>query len=313
MKRHQPDEPDVAQALPGAVGTKILRLCLFDAEDAARDARTRRLVLSDELLQMQMLFRKEDWHSSVNPSYMASQKWQVDLRPTIVEFLIEACACFRYDTETASMAMSYFDRYLSAHSIDAKLLQPLSAASLLIAVKYNENWDMSAQVAELADRFGCDAAAILNFEKALLRHLNWSVGALTAPAVIHQLVSLSPRNQQRLKRYSELFSDLLLCETSGLSFSPVISAVASVSYAAKTLLLCDRWLVEVLALLSLEARQQVGVAVECINRLYKPLSDRYKQIAPFASPKASRKSDLVVSPCCVVTNPYTFSPIEPAP
>mmetsp|Transcript_2283 Transcript_2283/g.5344 ORF Transcript_2283/g.5344 Transcript_2283/m.5344 type:complete len:337 (-) Transcript_2283:26-1036(-) len=262
----------------------------------------------EQLEDLRVLFAMQKWHGNIDPRYMDRQSWKVDRRPMVVEFMLDVAATFHYDNETVATAVSMFDRYLSLNVVEDRLLRPLAAASLFSSGKFNETWDDSQPLSIFADRFGCTEASIIEFELKVLNIVGWTASAVTAVSILRSLLAMSPRNKLRLERYGSMFVDMLMCDSKALKFSPTTCALAAVRASSNVLHLNTEWLDKTSPLLSKQEIQDVEEARALIMSLYSDMRSSY---AGSSKPATEIPHDSCVSPCCVVTDAYSFEPIHP--
>lgn len=167
-------------------------------------------------------------------------RWE--MRPYIVDFLIELHLFFKLSQETLFLACFIADKYCSRRIVYRRHYQLLVATSLWIAAKYHEKKTRVPTLKEL--RLLChqiyDSSMILQMEKHILTTLEWCVGnSVSAFDMVQCLLSTSseqtiPENPQ-LIGLSHFLCDLTLYRRDFMSHSSSTKAITAVLLASQIL------------------------------------------------------------------------------
>jgi hypothetical protein len=109
---------------------------------------------------------------------------QWEMRPCLVDFLIEVHLQFRLRPETLYLAMNIVDRYVSRRVVYKKHYQLVGCSALWIAAKFEDAKDRVPTVQDLHTmcRGTYDESAFIQMEGHVLATIQWTVGHPTAEA-----------------------------------------------------------------------------------------------------------------------------------
>ena len=123
-------------------------------------------------------------------------------RERICEWLYNVVDHFNYRREIVSIALNFFDRYLSNCEKDcigvdkSKLFQLLAVSALHIALKMHEsNVDHLPTLVKLSRDF-FTARHIVSMERSILKSLSWRLSPPTPLAFLHHFLLLMPKEDQ---------------------------------------------------------------------------------------------------------------------
>jgi len=155
---------------------------------------------------------------------------QVCHRESVVQFINEVCEDFGLMTQTAGLAVSYFDRFLSKterQGLDKHRVQLLAITCTLIAAKFSEikmpSLDDLCEVAH--DKYS--KAQLKEMELETLRVLHWELHAVTPHAALEQLAIIMNHTEDQSKTFlehAEFFIDMSYYVYQILKFPPLVVA-----------------------------------------------------------------------------------------
>jgi len=154
-------------------------------------------------------------------------------RESVVQFINEVCEDFGLMTQTAGLAVSYFDRFLSKteqRGLDKHRVQLLAITCTLIAAKFSEikmpSLDDLCEVAH--DKY--TKAQLKEMELEALRVLQWELHAVTPHAALEQLAIVMNHTADESKpflEHAEFFIDMSYYEYQTLKFPPLVVAASA--------------------------------------------------------------------------------------
>jgi len=157
---------------------------------------------------------------------------QLRHRESVVQFINEVCEDFGLQTQTAGLAVSYFDRFLSntqsqGKGLDKHRVQLLAITVTLIAAKFSE-----IKTPSLDDL--CEVAhgkysktQLKEMEMEALRVLQWDLHAITPHAVLEQILICMDITEDLAKpflEHAEFFIDMSYYDHQTLVFPPLVIA-----------------------------------------------------------------------------------------
>ncbi|KAF9095530.1 hypothetical protein BGX23_000385 [Mortierella sp. AD031] len=152
-----------------------------------------------------------------------------DLRPLLVDFLIEIHNHFNLQPETLYLALNMMDRYLSKRVVYKKHYQLVGMTSLWISSKYEDSKEKLPSVSQLCKLCSntYDEAAFITMERHILKTLDYSLGHPTAEAFLKKDLEMSGQDDQVLKHVAQFLMELTMFQRCFLSFgSSTIAASA---------------------------------------------------------------------------------------
>lgn len=154
------------------------------------------------------------------------------MRPYLIDFLIEAHACFSLLPETLFLAVNLLDRYCSKRVVYKQHYQLVGCAALLIAAKYGDKKDRVPQIYEL-NNMCCglyDPGMFTQMEMHVLNTLEWIIGHPTVDFFTQLLVAIE-RDDTEVEHMAAYLSEIALYHRDFVSTKPTIMARASLALA----------------------------------------------------------------------------------
>lgn len=169
------------------------------------------------------------------PEYMDLQPeltW--DLRPLLVDFLIEIHNHFSLQPETLYLAMNMMDRYLSKRVVYKKHYQLVGMTSLWVASKYEDSKEKLPSVAQLCKLCSntYDESAFITMERYVLKTLEYSLGHPTAEAFLKKDLEMSKTDDKLIVRHvAQFLMEITLFQRCFLSFGSSTIATSALYLA----------------------------------------------------------------------------------
>lgn len=154
------------------------------------------------------------------------------MRPYLIDFLIEAHACFSLLPETLFLAVNLLDRYCSKRVVYKQHYQLVGCAALLIAAKYGDKKDRVPQIYEL-NNMCCglyDPGMFTQMEMHVLNTLDWTIGHPTVDFFAQLLVAIE-RDDTEVEHMAAYISEIALYHRDFVSTRPSIMARSSLALA----------------------------------------------------------------------------------
>ncbi|ORZ14393.1 cyclin-like protein [Lobosporangium transversale] len=185
------------------------------------------LEYKEEIFQYMKQMEKETMAVPEHMDLQPELTW--DLRPLLVDFLIEIHNHFSLQPESLYLAMNMMDRYLSKRVVYKKHYQLVGMTSLWISSKYEDSKERLPSVSQLCKLCSntYDEAAFITMERHILKTLDYSLGHPTAEAFLKKDLEMSGENDQRLQHVAQFLMELTMFQRCFLSFgSSTIAASA---------------------------------------------------------------------------------------
>ncbi|XP_024380949.1 cyclin-A1-4 [Physcomitrium patens] len=171
------------------------------------------------------------------------ESMQQDINPTmrgiLVDWLVEVAEEYKLFPDTLYLAVSFIDRYLSAHVVTRQRLQLLGVACMLIAAKYEEI--CTPQVEEfcnITDNTYC-REEVLEMEREVLNVLKFELTTPTTLTFLRRFTRAAQTSYKAptlsLEFLGSYLAELTLLEYEFLPFLPSMIAASSVYLAKITL------------------------------------------------------------------------------
>ncbi|QLQ78748.1 hypothetical protein HG537_0B00970 [Torulaspora globosa] len=181
--------------------------------------------------------------SVVNPVMIDNQpeiKWE--MRPYLIDFLIELHLIFKLSQETLFLACFIADKYCSRRIVYKRHYQLLVTTSLWIAAKYHENKIKVPTLKELYQLCyrSYDPAMILQMQRHILITLEWSVGnSVSTFDMVQCLMSISSHHtipqDSDFTGLSYFLADLTLYQRDFMLYSSSTKAITAILLASRIL------------------------------------------------------------------------------
>ncbi|KAF4507506.1 hypothetical protein G6O67_003997 [Ophiocordyceps sinensis] len=158
------------------------------------------------------------------------------MRPSLIDFLVEAHAAFALLPETLFLTVNLLDRYCSRRVVYKHHYQLVGCAALLIAAKYGDKKDLVPQTLELS-KMCCglyDACMFTQMEMHVLNTLEWTMGHPTVD-FFSQLLVAYERDDREVDCMASYLCEMALFHRDFVSTKPSILARASLAVARAVL------------------------------------------------------------------------------
>jgi DNA-binding transcriptional ArsR family regulator len=154
------------------------------------------------------------------------------MRPYLIDFLIEAHACFSLLPETLFLTVNLLDRYCSKRVVYKQHYQLVGCAALLIAAKYGDKKERVPQINEL-NNMCCglyDPGMFTQMEMHVLNTLDWTIGHPTVD-FFTQLLVATIGDGTEVEHMAAYISEIALYHRDFVSTKPSVMARASLALA----------------------------------------------------------------------------------
>ncbi|KAF9436540.1 hypothetical protein BGZ76_003628 [Entomortierella beljakovae] len=185
------------------------------------------LEYKEEIFQYMKQMEKETMAVPEHMDLQPELTW--DLRPLLVDFLIEIHNHFGLQPETLYLAMNMMDRYLSKRVVYKKHYQLVGMTSLWISSKYEDSKDKLPSVSQLCKMCSntYDEAAFITMERHILKTLDYGLGHPTAEAFLKKDLEMSGEEDPVVRHVAQFLMELTMFQRCFLSFgSSTIAAGA---------------------------------------------------------------------------------------
>ncbi|KAF9101841.1 hypothetical protein BGX27_011300 [Mortierella sp. AM989] len=185
------------------------------------------LEYKEEIFQYMKQMEKETMAVPEHMDLQPELTW--DLRPLLVDFLIEIHNHFNLQPETLYLAMNMMDRYLSKRVVYKKHYQLVGMTSLWISSKYEDSKEKLPSVSQLCKLCSntYDEAAFITMERHILKTLDYGLGHPTAEAFMKKDLEMSGEEDQVVRHVAQFLMELTMFQRCFLSFgSSTIAASA---------------------------------------------------------------------------------------
>lgn len=189
---------------------------------------------SDEYLEdiMQHLRHMEDETLADANLIDLQREIQWFMRPYLIDFLVEAHACFSLLPETLFLAVNLLDRYCSKRVVYKQHYQLVGCAALLISAKYGDKKERVPQIHEL-NNMCCglyDPGMFTQMEMHVLNTLDWTIGHPTVDFFMQLLVAIE-RDDTEVEHMSAYLCEIALYHRDFVSTKPSVMARSSLALA----------------------------------------------------------------------------------
>ncbi|KAF9199442.1 hypothetical protein BGZ49_010450, partial [Haplosporangium sp. Z 27] len=185
------------------------------------------LEYKEEIFQYMKQMEKETMAVPEHMDLQPELTW--DLRPLLVDFLIEIHSHFSLQPETLYLAMNMMDRYLSKRVVYKKHYQLVGMTSLWISSKYEDSKEKLPSVSQLCKLCSntYDEAAFITMERHILKTLEYGLGHPTAEAFLKKDLEMSGEDDPLLRNVAQFLMELTMFQRCFLSFgSSTVAASA---------------------------------------------------------------------------------------
>ncbi|PKS12733.1 hypothetical protein jhhlp_000941 [Lomentospora prolificans] len=225
---YEPDQP----ARPWLDAKETAKLLAWNRQELIGNELSR--LASDEYLEdiMQHLRQMEDETLADANLIDLQREIQWFMRPYLIDFLIEAHACFNLLPETLFLTVNLLDRYCSKRVVYKQHYQLVGCAALLIAAKYGDKKERVPQIHEL-NNMCCglyDPGMFTQMEMHVLNTLDWTIGHPTVDFFTQLLVAIE-RDDTEVEHMAAYISEIALYHRDFVSTKPSVMARSSLALA----------------------------------------------------------------------------------
>ncbi|KAF8938468.1 hypothetical protein BGZ58_000852 [Dissophora ornata] len=189
------------------------------------------LEYKEEIFQYMKQMEKETMAVPEHMDLQPELTW--DLRPLLVDFLIEIHNHFSLQPETLYLAMNMMDRYLSKRVVYKKHYQLVGMTSLWISSKYEDSKEKLPSVSQLCKLCSntYDEAAFITMERHILKTLDYGLGHPTAEAFMKKDLEMSGEGDQVVRHVAQFLMELTMFQRCFLSFGSSTIATSALFLA----------------------------------------------------------------------------------
>jgi hypothetical protein len=169
-----------------------------------------------------------------SPSCMDQQpeiRW--NMRPHLVDFLVELHFTFRLRPETLYLALNILDRYVSRRIVYVKHYQLVGCAALWIAAKFEDAKERVPSASDL--RHLCqdtyDESAFVQMESHILSTIKWTLGHPTAEAWLRLMCCGPCSEPPDVQNVARFLMEITLFYREFIEYPPSSIALASLTLA----------------------------------------------------------------------------------
>uniref|UniRef100_A0A0D3HW47 Uncharacterized protein n=1 Tax=Oryza barthii TaxID=65489 RepID=A0A0D3HW47_9ORYZ len=159
-----------------------------------------------------------------------------NMRAILVDWLVEVADEYKLVADTLYLAVSYLDRYLSAHPLRRNRLQLLGVAAMLIAAKYEEISPPHVEDFCYITDNTYTRQEVVKMESDILKLLEFEMGNPTIKTFLRRFTRSCQEDKKRssllLEFMGSYLAELSLLDYGCLRFLPSVVA-ASVVFVAK--------------------------------------------------------------------------------
>lgn len=225
---YEPDQP----TRPWLDAKETAKLLAWNRQELIGNELSR--LASDEYLEdiMQHLRQMEDETLPDANLIDLQREIQWFMRPYLIDFLIEAHACFNLLPETLFLTVNLLDRYCSKRVVYKQHYQLVGCAALLIAAKYGDKKERVPQIHEL-NNMCCglyDPGMFTQMEMHVLNTLDWTIGHPTVDFFTQLLIAIE-RDDTEVEHMAAYISEIALYHRDFVSTKPSVMARSSLALA----------------------------------------------------------------------------------
>ncbi|KAF9345454.1 hypothetical protein BGX34_004756 [Mortierella sp. NVP85] len=192
------------------------------------------LEYKDEIFQYMKQMEKETMAVPDHMDLQPELTWE--LRPLLVDFLIEIHSHFNLQPETLYLTMNMMDRYLSKRVVYKKHYQLVGMTSLWVASKYEDSKDRLPSVAQLCKLCSntYEESAFITMERYVLKTLEYNLGHPTAEAFLKKDLEMAGTDELVVRHVAQFLMEITLFQRGFLSFGSSTIATSAL-YLARSI------------------------------------------------------------------------------
>lgn len=157
-----------------------------------------------------------------------------NMRPCLVDFLLEVHFTFRLRPETLYLTLNIVDRYVSRRVVYMKHYQLVGCAALWVAAKFEDAKDRVPTVQELAQmcQNEYEESAFIHMETHILDTLQWTLGHPTAEAWLRLICCGGLYEEDnKVQHVARFLMEITLFYREFVTYAPSVIALASLTLA----------------------------------------------------------------------------------
>ncbi|KAK8658530.1 hypothetical protein V6N13_036733 [Hibiscus sabdariffa] len=176
------------------------------------------------------------------PDYMekVQNDITVNMRGILIKWLVEVTEEYKLVSDTLYLAVSYIDRFLSAHAVCRNKLQLLGVSCMLIASKYEEITPPHIDDFCYITDNSYTKEEVVEMEKDVLKLLDFEIGVPTT----RNFLRIVMRAAQEKCKYKELRLEFLSCYLAELSLLVYRSLQFLPSVVASAAIFLSRFIIQ---------------------------------------------------------------------
>lgn len=199
--------------------------------------------------QEDSIYMKSDYLSQLGSTYLLNPLDNIPIdkecRSKMAMWYFQVVEYCDFNRETASISMSYLDRFLSTKEgtsvlYDRRDFQLAAMVCLELAVKIHEPKELDMNMLSELSKGSYPVMELSKMEKNILSALNWRMSPLTASSFASYLLELLPQNvplsiKEKIESFTWLQIELSIKDYCFVVYKPSIIALASIFNAIDSL------------------------------------------------------------------------------
>ncbi|THH03027.1 hypothetical protein EW145_g6591 [Phellinidium pouzarii] len=233
QKSRYRDSPAGSRRTPTVIKAELQRLRHREAQLAAfrREGIYVEEEYRDEICYYMHQMENYTMSSATAMDQQPEIKW--NMRPCLVDFLVEIHFTFRLRPETLYLTLNIVDRYVSRRIVYTKHYQLVGCAALWIAAKFEDAKERVPTVHDLVQicRETYDESAFIQMEGHVLATIQWTLGHPTAEAWLRFHCCGSFEESAKVQHVARFLMEITLFYRDFIKFCPSAIALASLILA----------------------------------------------------------------------------------
>jgi hypothetical protein len=185
----------------------------------------------DDIREYMYQMEKQTMSSTASMDQQPEIRW--NMRPCLVDFLIEVHFTFRLRPETLYLTFNIIDRYVSRRVVFTKHYQLVGCAALWIAAKFEDAKERIPSIGDLVSicRDTYEESAFVQMEGHVLTTIEWSLGHPTAEAWLRLLCCGSFVEEAKVQHVARFLMEITLFYREFIQYLPSDISQASLTLA----------------------------------------------------------------------------------